>query len=139
MIYATEADFVALIGAAETAALADPENTGAPVAGRIDAGLAAASSDIDAILGKRAAPVLADTPTFLRTACIHIARWQLSGAGAIENDPIKARHDHYVKMLRDLADGQVGNDGSGSGNASGGGGVVMVTAGRVFSRSPRGL
>lgn len=137
MIYATEADFEALIGAAETAALADPENTGAAVVGRIDAGLAAASSDIDAILGKRAATLAAENPVFLRTACIHIARWQLSGAGAIENDPIKARHDHYVKLLKDMADGQIGNDGSGS--ASAGGETVMVTAGRMFSRATRGL
>lgn len=134
MAYATEADFIALIGAAETAALADPENTGEPVAGRIAAGLSAASADILAILGKRTATVATDNPDFLRTACIHIARWQLSGAGAIENDPIKARHDHYVKLLQDMADGEVGNSGQGGGS---GGQVVMVSSGRVFSRPAR--
>jgi len=135
--YATEGDFIALIGLGECAALADPENTGEPVAGRIDAGLVAASADIDAILGKRSAVVLSENPAFLRTACIHIARWQLSGAGAIENDPIKSRHDHYVKLLKDMADGQVGNDAGG--NAAGSGMVTMVSAGQVFSRPKRGL
>lgn len=134
-MYATEAEFEALIGAGETLALLDLENTGEPVPGRLALALETASADIDAILGARAATFAAERPTFLRTACIHIARWHLSGAVAVENDPIRARHDHYVRLLTDLADGVIGaaSGGTGAGEA------VMVSAPSVFARPRRTL
>lgn len=141
MPYATPTQFELALGAKETAALADPEATGTPIAGRIDYALTLASADIDAILGDRASAIEAAQPAFLQAACIHIARWHLSGANTIENDPITARHEYYTALLRDMADGVVGN---GGGSDSGGGQphygdaqiVTPVTA-NPFSRANR--
>jgi phage gp36-like protein len=111
-MYATEDDFALFLGAAEADALADPQGIGQPVPGRLANALQAASDDIDTLLGARAA---AASASFLRTACVHIARWHLSGGGAIETDPITRRHKFYTDTLRDMADGQIGgsqNDGT---------------------------
>ena len=112
-MYATEDDFALFLGAAEADALADPQGIGAPVPGRLANALQAASDDIDALLGARAAEVAAARAPFLRTACVHIARWHLSGGGAIETDPITRRHKFYCDTLRDMADGQIGSGGQG--------------------------
>lgn len=113
MPYATSTQFELALGAKETTALADPEATGTPVVGRIDYALTLASADIDAMLGDRASAIAAAQPAFLQAACIHIARWHLSGAGSVENDPITAKHEYYTRLLRDMADGVVGNGGGG--------------------------
>lgn len=112
-MYATEADLVLFLGAAEADALADPQGIGEPVPGRLANALQAASDDIDALLGARAQEVAAARASFLRTACVHIARWHLSGGGAIETDPITRRHKFYCDTLRDMADGQIGGAGQG--------------------------
>lgn len=139
MLYATEADFSALIGAGETLALTDLDNDGVADAGRLTAGLTAASADIDGLLGGQRDAVLAKNPELLKTACIHFARWHLSGGSVTEVDPVKERRDYYTKLLRDLADGVVGNDESNGAGAAHGGMVEMVTTDRVFSRARRGL
>lgn len=140
MLYATEGDFSALIGAGETLALTDLDNDGVADAGRLTAGLTAASADIDGLLLGQRDTVLARNPELLKTACIHFARWHLSGGSVTEVDPVKERRDYYTKLLRDLADGVVGNDGgNGTTNGAHGGKVEMVTCDRVFSRARRGL
>lgn len=143
MPYATFAQFELALGEKETAALADPEAAGAPVVGRIDYALTLASADIDAILGDRASAITATQPAFLQAACIHIARWHLSGVNTIENDPITARHDYYTALLRDMADGVVGNGGGGDGGGGGGqphygdAQVVAPVTTNPFSRANR--
>lgn len=113
-MYATEDDFSLFLGAAEADALADPQGIGEPVLGRLANALQAASDDIDVLLGARAAEVAAANASFLRTACVHIARWHLSGGGAIETDPITRRHKFYTDTLRDMADGQIGSSQDGT-------------------------
>lgn len=142
MPYATSDQFELALGAKETAALTDPEATGAPIAGRIDYALTLASADIDAILGDRASSIAAAQPAFMQAACIHIARWHLSGANAIENDPITARHEYYTALLRDMADGIIGNSGSGSGGSTaqphyGEAQIVSPVTDNHFSRAKR--
>lgn len=140
MPYATPTQFELALGAKETAALADPEATGTPIAGRIDYALTLASADIDAILGDRAAAIASAQPAFLQAACIHIARWHLSGASTIENDPITAKHDYYTRLLRDMADGVVGNSGGESGGGSphyGDAQIVTPVTANPFSRANR--
>lgn len=117
-MYATAEQLELTLGVRETAALADPEATGSPVPGRIDNALELASADIDVILGDRASGIAAAQPAFLRAACIHIARWHLSGADTIENDPITAKHEYYTGLLRDMADGIIGNSGTGTGGST---------------------
>lgn len=143
MNYATEAQFQDLIGDSETLALCDLDNDGAADPGRLAAALAAASADIDALLGAQLATQQTKNPELLKTACIHMAVWHLSGHVVAETSPVQRRFDHYVKLLKDMADGIIGNDSSG-GSSSGstevhGGQAVLVTAGRVFSRGSRGL
>ena len=121
-MYATEEDLALLLGANEAAALADPEATGQPVPGRLANALQAASDDINALLGARAADVAAAQASWLKSACIHIARWHLSGGGAIETDPITRRHKFYTDTLRDMADGTLGG-----GSGSGAGGAVLTS------------
>lgn len=140
MLYASAEYFELAIGSKETAALADPEATGTPVVGRIDYALTLASADIDAILGDRATSIAAAQPAFVQAACIHIARWHLSGANAIENDPITAKHEYYTRLLRDMADGVVGNGGAGAGGGQPHYGEAQIVAPvnpNPFSRANR--
>lgn len=139
MTYATEDAFSLLIGTRETLALTDEDNDGVADPGRLGAALDAASADIDGLLGLRAETLAAANAKLLETACIHFARWHLSGGSASETDPIKVRHDYYTKLLLDLADGTPGNDTatSGSGNDAHGGKARLVSAGRVFDRGNR--
>lgn len=118
-MYATEDDIALLLGASEAAALADPENTGTPVSGRLANTLTLATGDINLLLGKHAARVASEQPDVLRAACVHIARWHLTGGGAIETDPITRRHRYYTELLRDLGDGSIG-----PGNTTGSGGTT---------------
>lgn len=62
MPYATPTQFELALGAKETAALADPEAAGTPIAGRIDYALTLASADIDAILEARAPAIATAQP-----------------------------------------------------------------------------
>lgn len=134
-VYASEADFAALIGAGETLALTDLDNDGLADAGRLAAALTAASADIDGLLGAQQPTLYGRNPQLLQTACIHIARWHLSGGSVTEVDPVKERHDYYTKLLADLADGIAGNS---AGNGGGHGGTAtLVSAGRVFTRGLR--
>lgn len=140
MPYANATQFALALGEKETAALADPEATGTPVPGRIDYALTLATGDINVILGERAPAIAAAQPDFLQAACIHIARWHLSGAGTIENDPITAKHDYYTRLLRDMADGVVGNSGGESGGGSPHYGDVQIVSpvnANPFSRANR--
>lgn len=115
MAYATESYFRLIVGDREASALVADEATGEEIPGRLVNALDAASADIDVLLGGRFDVVAAQHPTFLQLACVHIARWHLSGAGAIETDPITRRHKFYVERLSDLADGNVGDSGSAGG------------------------
>jgi phage gp36-like protein len=140
MPYATPSQFELALGAKEAAALADPEATGSPMAGRIEYGLTLATGDINVILGDRVSAIAAAQPDFLQAACIHIARWHLSGAGTIENDPITVKHDYYTRLLRDMADGVVGNSGGESGGNSPHYGDVQIASpvnANPFSRANR--
>lgn len=142
MTYATPTAFELLIGAGETLALCDEDNDGVADPGRLVAALDAATADIDGLLGLRAATVAAGNPKLLETACIHIARWHLSGGSATETDPIKQRHDYYTKLLLDLADGTPGNEGnttSGSATDAHDGMATLISSDRVFSRGRRGF
>ena len=136
-MYATEDDIALILGAGEAAALADPEATGAPVTGRLANALTLASGDIDLLLGKHATDVANQRPAFLRAACVHIARWHLSGAGSVETDPITRRHKFYTDTLRDLGDGTIGGGAATeSSGALGMAQAVVVQAGatRRFGR-----
>lgn len=119
MPYATPAQFESIFGPAQTAALRDPDHTGTPEPTIIERALANATGDIDAILGDRAAAIASSHADFMVAACLHIARWHLGGNVAIEHDPIIKRHKHYIDLLKDMADGVIGNStGSGSGGST---------------------
>lgn len=138
MLYATAGAFEALIGARETLALTDEDNDGVVDVGRLEAALAAASADIDGVLGKYAADLAASNARLLETACIHFARWHLSGGSVTEIDPVKQRRDAYMKILLDLADGVAGNqDAGGAAGVAHGGKARMSSGGRVFGRGDR--
>lgn len=140
MPYATPSAFELLIGARETLALCDEDNDGVADAGRLEAALDAASADINGLLGLRASTLPASNAKLLETACIHIARWHLSGGSTTETDPIKQRHDYYTKLLLDLADGTPGNEGdtsTGGATDAHGGKATLISSDRVFSRARR--
>ena len=138
MTYATPAAFDLLIGSVETLSLCDLDNDGVADPGRLEAALDAATADIDGLLGQHAQTVAASRLKLLETACIHIARWHLSGGSVTEIDPIKQRHDYYTKLLLDLADGIPGNESGSGGVADAHGGVAtLVSSDRVFSRDRR--
>ena len=141
MTYATPAAFDLLIGSVETLSLCDLDNDGVADPGRLEAALDAATADIEGLLGLHAPTVAASNPKLLETACIHFARWHLSGGSATETDPVKLRHDYYTKMLLDLADGIPGNEGGSQGGgvtgAYGGEATLISSGDRVFSRGRR--
>lgn len=130
MPYATEAQFAALIGEVETSGLVASEADGLPIPGRLAAALDAASADIDAILGARRMAIAGEQPTLLQTACIHIARWHLTGAGSVETDPITRRHRYYTEQLQALASGSAGGAGVAAAEAV----VVQAAAPSRISR-----
>lgn len=138
MPYASEQDFIDLIGAQEALALTDLDNDGVADAGRMAAALSAASADIDGIVLRQKSYLQDNHADLLKTACIHFARWHLSGGSVTEVDPVKERRDYYTKLLRDLADGVSGNDGQGTAAAHGGE-VFVSSSERVFTRTRRGL
>lgn len=131
MHYATPTQFEQLFGPAQTAALQDPDHTGTPDPAIIERALANATGDIDLILGNRAAEIATSQPDFMVAACLHIARWHLGGNIAVEHDPIIKRHKYYTDLLRDLADGVIGNSGAGTGS-----GTVSATGPVHVSSSP---
>jgi len=126
--YATLSQFEQLFGRRQTLALQDPDNTGIPDPTVIERALANATGDIDLILGDRAAGVASSHPDFMVAACLHIARWHLGGNVAIEHDPIIKRHKYYTDLLKDMADGVVGN----SGGTGSGGSTLPPTTGPVL-------
>ena len=132
MPYATPTQFVQLFGPAQTAALQDPDHTGTPDPAIIERALANATGDIDLILGDRAAEIATSQPDFMVAACLHIARWHLGGNVAVEHDPIIKRHKYYTDLLKDLADGVIGNTGTGAGNS----GTAPATGPVHVSSSP---
>lgn len=136
MPYATLTQFESLFGSVQTAALQDPDETGTPDPTIIEGALALATGDINLILGDRAAALATAQPDFMAAACIHIARWHLGGNVAVEHDPIVKRHKYYTDLLKDLADGVVGNSGGTSGGSTlppTTGPVLVQTGTPVFS------
>jgi phage gp36-like protein len=109
MPYATATQFESIFGPVTSAKLQDPDDTGTPDPTIIEGALALATGDINLILGDRAAALATAQPDFMAAACIHIARWHLGGNVAVEHDPIVKRHKYYTDLLKDLADGVVGN------------------------------
>lgn len=114
MAYATEEYFRLIVGELEAAQLVIDTRTGQEIPGRLAGALDAASTDINALLASRRALVAEQQPDLLRIACVHIARWHLSGAGSIETDPITRRHRYYTELLGNLADGSSGGAGGAS-------------------------
>lgn len=127
MPYATPIQFESIFGPVTSAKLQDPDDTGTADPAIIEGALALATGDINLILGDRAAALATAQPDFMAAACIHIARWHLGGNVAVEHDPIVKRHKYYTDLLKDLADGVVGN----SGGTGSGGSTLPPTTGPV--------
>ncbi len=136
-MYATLDDMTAAFGTDELLAIADPDNTGAVDASRVEAALARAASEADSYLARRyAVPVAAPAPPVLVAAVCDIARYRLTGGPASETDPILERYRQAVQWLTRIADGKADLPGQslpGEGSAAG---VVFSTGRRVFDRRP---
>ena len=109
-------------------------------AGNIGQSIADAESAIDGYLSSRYLTPLAPVPDIVKRLACDVARYYLYDDHATET--VQKRYDAAIAFFRDVSAGKVslGAEVQSSGVAStGGGSVEMVTAGRVFSRSARGL
>lgn len=103
----------------------------------IDRAIADAQSAMDGCLSGRYGTPMPTPPAIVQRLGCDIARYYLYDDQATET--IQKRYDAAIAFFRDVAAGKVTLGPEAEAAAPTGGTVEMVTAGRVFSRSARGL
>lgn len=133
MTYASKTDLEERFGAREILELSDRENTGSTVVAVVDRALADADAEINGYLSARYTLPLASTPPVLVRMAADMARYYLYDDKV--TDPVKARYDAAVKMLKAISAGTatLGVDAA-SAEVPTTGGVQFDADDRVFSR-----
>lgn len=146
MPYATVQQLIDRLGPREAVQLSDRAGTGVQDTTALQRALDDASTEMDGYLGRRyalplanrAGSVLVTMPAELRTACIDIARYRMTGTEIVETEGIRTRFKDAIAWLQQAAEGRVQINGgnlllSGPGNPAGVGGASAVRApARVF-------
>lgn len=146
MPYATAQHLIARLGQREAIALSDRVGAGTPDEAALTQALTDASAEMDGYLGRRyalplatrAGVALASMPTELRTACIDIARYRMTGTEIMETESIRTRFKDAITWLQHVAEGRVqinGGDlqlGAASNPARLAGGVAARTGEKTF-------
>jgi phage gp36-like protein len=115
MPYATVQEMIDRLGAREATALSDRAGVGTPDTAALQRVLDDASAEMDGYLGRRyalplasrAGVVLSTTPVELRTACIDIARYRMTGTEVMETEGIRVRFKDAIAWLQAAAEGRV--------------------------------
>lgn len=141
MSYATAADAEDELGERELIALTDRDNVGALQADVLQKALDKASGEIDSYLVGRYLTPLSVVSALIKTYCIDIARYRLSGADVTEVETVRTRYKDAIRFLESVRDGKtkLGADVATAG-ADGTQNLAYVAPsdnGRVFSRSNR--
>lgn len=141
MTYATPQDLIARLGEREATAISDRAATGQPDLVVLASALALAEDEVNAYVGRRYALPLksADTglavvPSMLTRLAIDIARYRQTGTEIMETESIRNRFKDALKVLDQIARGEVslGNvvlAGAGGPAAVGGGSAVRTGTG----------
>jgi len=141
MSYATAADAEDELGERELIALTDRDNVGTLQTAVLQAALDKASGEIDTYLvGRYLTPLVSVSP-LIKTYCIDIARYRLSGADVTEVETARTRYKDAIRFLESVRDGKtkLGPDVAVAG-ADGTQNLTYVAPSdnsRVFSRSNR--
>jgi phage gp36-like protein len=110
--YATPQDMLDEFSEREMLAIADPDETGAVDAARVQNALNKASEQIDFSVGQRCAlPLVMMSPSvasFLKQLCLDIARYRLTGSGGVTaTDEVKDRYKEADEKLGKIACGKI--------------------------------
>lgn len=114
----------------------DVEAIGKAVA-NINQAVEDAQSAVDGYLSGRYGTPMPTPPAVVKRLACDIARYYLYDDRATET--VQKRYDAAIAFFRDVAAGKVTLGPEAEAAAAVGGSVEMVTAGRIFSRSARGL
>lgn len=114
MPYATPQDLIARLGEREATAISDRLATGQPDTVVLAEALALAEDEVNGYVGRRyALPLvsadtgLATVPTMLTRLVIDIARYRQTGTEIMETETIRNRFKDAVKVLEQIARGEV--------------------------------
>jgi phage gp36-like protein len=144
MPYATPQDLIARLGEREATALSDRLGTGVPDLVVLADALALAEDEVNAYVGRRYTLPLVSAvngqpivPSLLQRMVIDIARYRQTGTEIMETESIRNRYKDAVKVLEQIAKGEVSLGdaalASAGGPASLGGGSAVRTSVKCFS------
>jgi phage gp36-like protein len=114
MTYATAQDLIDRLGVREATAISDRNATGQPDLAVLTQALALAQDEVNAYVGRRYALPLktssgqaATAPTMLTRMVIDIARYRQTGTEIMETEAIRNRFKDAVKVLEQVARGEI--------------------------------
>jgi len=138
--YANTQDIIDRYGEDELYTLADRDGNNVLEQASIDRALNDASRLIDGYVATRHELPLIKIPDILVRFCVDIAVYMLSQEGGGATDERRLRYEDAVKYLAQVATGSINLAINAGPSAVGGGGVVMSSEKRQFSRTMlRGL
>lgn len=106
MSYATTSDALEILGERELIALTDRENQGAVQLPVLQGALTKASAEIDSYMVGRYATPLSPVDDLVKTYCVDIARYRLSGADVTEVETVRNRFKDAIRWLEGVRDGK---------------------------------
>jgi phage gp36-like protein len=114
MAYATPQDLIDRLGVREATAISDRNSTGQPNTAVLTQALALAQDEVNAYVGRRyALPLVSRStgqllvPSMLTRMVIDIARYRQTGTEIMETEAIRNRFKDAVKVLEQIAKGEV--------------------------------
>ena len=114
MTYATPQDLIDRLGVREATAISDRNATGQPDIAVLTQALALAQDEVNGYVGRRyALPLMtssgqvAAAPTMLTRLVIDITRYRQTGTEIMETEAIRNRFKDAVKVLEQIARGEI--------------------------------
>jgi phage gp36-like protein len=114
MTYATAQDLIDRLGVREATAISDRNKTGQPDLAVLDQALALAQDEVNGYVGRRyalplqtSAGQLAATPSMLTRLVIDITRYRQTGTEIMETEAIRNRFKDALKVLEQIAKGEI--------------------------------
>lgn len=142
MPYATPQDLIDRLGEREATALSDRAHTGQPDVAVLADALALAEDEVNGYVGRRyALPLVngsgqpAAAPSLLKRLVIDIARYRQTGTEIMETEAIRNRFKDAVRLLEQIARGEVSLGELALAGAGGGAPVSGATAVRTGGKA----
>ncbi len=135
MKYANTQDIIDRYGVDELYTVADRDGDDVLEHSAIDRSLDDASRLIDGYIATRHELPLIKAPAILTRLCVDIAVYLLGQSGGAATDERRLRYEDAIKYLAQVSSGQISLGIHAGPSAIGGGGVVMTSEKRQFSRA----